>query len=125
MSELEEILKNASLGNLISYLIYEAESQGEILENCEEKIEDSYEKIFSGLESMYEEADRDDDQLFSVILDFASVHDDVYFEAGVLIGVQLIKNLEHGYEKYSKETLENILRKSNDLRNRNTEGRNG
>ena len=121
MSELKEILENASLDNLISYLIYDAESSENIMENCEQKIEDSYEKMFSGLESMYEAVDRHDDQLFSVILDFASTHDDVYFEAGVLIGVHLMRCLDQGYEKYSKEALINLLKKSSVLSDRRPE----
>lgn len=39
------------------------------------------------------------------------LHDDIYFEAGVLVGFQLFKNLEQEYQKHGEDSILNIVLK--------------
>lgn len=121
MSELTEILKKVNLENLMPYLIYGTDSSREIFDNYEEKIESSFDELFEKLESLYENADREDNRLFDAIGDFALIHDDVYFEAGFLTGVQLSKCLEQSYKKHGAGDIESILKKSNHLKREDTQ----
>lgn len=107
MDEIRDILKRAELDNLISYLIYDSDYLGETAEECEKKINHSYELLFARLEELYTEVSRDDDNLFEAVNEFATLHDEVYFKTGVLTGFQLYKNMELGYEKYKGDTVEN------------------
>lgn len=101
MCILKNMLKRADLNNLIAYLADNTGSDEDQLEHCEKKLKESYETIFTKLEGMYPEADRQDDALFNTVTDFAEIHDNIYFEAGVLAGFQLYKSLDEGYRHNS------------------------
>lgn len=114
MSELEKLLEKIELNNFMEFLLYGTDTKGEIFKNYGEEIENSYSEVFKKLEELYSEADREDNRLHDVIVDFAMLHDDIYFEAGVLVGFQLFKNLEHGYKKHSLGDIQDILEKKKD-----------
>lgn len=105
MSELTELLGKVKLENLMGLMIYGEPYKREIFENYEREIDKSYEEIFNGLEKLYSEASREDDGLFDIIMNFSTLHDDIYFEAGVVIGFQLFKNLEKGYQKHRENSI--------------------
>ncbi len=111
MCELNDMLKRGNLSNLISYLIYDVGSNGETIDNYEKRLEESYETIFSELERLYSEADRQDDNLFDLVVDFATIHDDIYFETGVLVGFQLYKGLDEGYRSHTRGDIQAVLEK--------------
>ena len=111
MSELKELLEKVKLENIMAFMIYGADSRRDAFENYEKEIEKSYDEIFYRLEHLYSEADRKDDKLFDVVADFAMLHDDIYFEAGVLVGFQLFKNLEQEYQKHGEDSILNIVLK--------------
>ena len=111
MSELKELLEKVKLENIMAFMIYGADSRRDAFENYEKEIEKSYDEIFYRLEHLYSEADRKDDKLFDIVADFAMLHDDIYFEAGVLVGFQLFKNLEQEYQKHGEDSILNIVLK--------------
>ncbi len=108
MSEFEKLLQKVKLENLRSYIIYGIYESGDTFENYEEKLEKSFREFYAVLESMYEKANRNDSRLHDAVIDFAMVHEDIYFEAGVLIGVQLIRNLEQEYDRHKNCDMEFI-----------------
>lgn len=112
MSELTELVEKVKLENLMGFMIYGGDSAREIFENYEQEIDKSYDEIFSRLEKLYSEVNRKDDGLFEIIMDFSALHDDIYFEAGVLIGFQLFKNLEQEYQKHGKDSILNFVSKA-------------
>lgn len=112
MSELKGLFEKIKIENLMTFLICGSDSQGEMVDNYDKKIEESYDKMLSELENRYPGLDRNDDGLISLITDFAAVHDYVYFESGMLAGFQLYKNMEDGYKKHSNGDLQNILHMS-------------
>ena len=93
MSEFTEIMKKISLENLMSYLIYGMDSSRENFESYGDKIEKSFEVLFEKLEQLYDGADRNDNRLFDAVSDFAILHDDIYFEVGVIIGTELFTEI--------------------------------
>lgn len=111
MCELNDMLKRSNLSNLISYLVYDVGSNGETIGNYEKRLKESYETIFSELEKMYSEADRQDDSLFGLVVDFATVHDNIYFETGVLVGFQLYKGLDEGYRNHTRGDIQAVVEK--------------
>ena len=50
---------------------------------------------------------------FDIISKFACVHDDIYFEAGMLVGFQLYKELTENYEHHEDKDITAILEKKN------------
>lgn len=115
MSELTEIIRKVNLKNIISYLLYDAGASMENLESCGEKIEKSFDEFFDKLERLYSETDRNNDQLFEIVSEFALLHDNVYFETGIIIGFELYKTLERSYENHKEGEIEKILQISNNL----------
>lgn len=111
MSELTGLLGKIKLENIMASLIYGEDKEKKIFENYGKEIDNSYIEIFEKLESLYSEADRGDDKLFDAVVGFAALHDDIYFEAGVLVGFQLFKSLEQGYQKHSQGDIQSILEK--------------
>ena len=112
MSEFEQLLQKVQLENLRSYIVYGINQPGDTFENYEEKIRKSFCEFYGKLESMYEKADRNDNQLNEAVLDFVMIHEDVYFEAGVLTGVRLLQNLEREYDRHKGSDMDFIWKKA-------------
>ena len=84
-------MEKVKLENIMAFMIYGADSRRDAFENYEKrKLKKSYDEIFYRLEHLYSEADRKDDKLFDVVADFAMLHDDIYFEAGVFGGISVV-----------------------------------
>lgn len=114
MSEIKKILKRIKLDNLVSYLIYGKDFAKESNENFDEKLYDSFEEIFSRLEKLYPEANRQDNSLFEAVTDFSLIHDELYFEAGLLAGFQLYKSLDQGFNQNFHEKVDGKSRSEED-----------
>ena len=97
MTYFQEIQNRTSLNNLVSYLMTGTDTDEEMTGSRDELLDNAYDRLFSQLEHMYAGANRDDSKLFDAVIDFAIVHQDVYFEAGILAGFQLYKQLNSGY----------------------------
>ena len=94
MSELNSILKRAELGSIISYLMDGEGTSDEIVDDIEQKLKNSYDIIFNRIEKLYPQANRNDDNLYDAVMDFAKEHDDSYFQVGVLAGFRLYRGIE-------------------------------
>lgn len=93
MSEFQEILNRAKLENLTAYLLCGTSSDEEFIADKEAALQKAYDDLFTHLESMFPGADRHDNRLFHIILDFAAAQETIYFETGLLAGIQLYKGL--------------------------------
>lgn len=93
MSEFQEILNRAKLENLTTYLLCGASSDEEFIADKDTLLQNAYADLFTSLEAMFPGADRRDNRLFDVILNFAVAQETIYFETGVLAGFRLYKNL--------------------------------
>lgn len=111
MGELNSILKRSKFENLMAYLISEVGDNAEILDSFDDIISQSYETFFNELESLYKEANRNDDNLFDIVSTFTYIHDDVYFEAGMIVGFQLYKGFDTQYQNHKDTDIPALLRK--------------
>lgn len=78
-------------------------------ESFADRIAQSFEDIFETLEKLYDGADREDEHLFNAISAFAGVHDDTYFQAGLLIGASFMRQLEKEYNKHYPLDFDELL----------------
>lgn len=99
MYELREIFKKIKLENLISYFIFDSYEYEIEIEDYEQKLGESYDILLEKIRNICPDVGIHEDDLFDAVTDFATIHDDVYFEMGILIGFQLFKNMEDGYKK--------------------------
>lgn len=96
MSDIEEIIRNASLDNLIAYLLNESEPVNGKIEIGDKAIRASYTEFIEKLVELYPDVNKDNDKLFNAITEFASIHDEIYFKLGVIVGAGLVRELKEG-----------------------------
>lgn len=111
MYEISDMLKRSKFSNILSYLTYGTGENEEMVESYDCAIDESYETLFNDIENLYTDADREDNKLFDIITEFACIHDDIYFEAGMLVGFQLYKELTEKYEYHADKDITAILEK--------------
>lgn len=117
MHEISDVLKRSKFSNILSYLIYATGENEAMVESYDNTIDESYETFFKDIENLYTDADREDNNLFDIISEFACVHDDIYFEAGMLVGFQLYKELNDRFEHHADKDITAILEKRKQLFN--------
>lgn len=96
MSEFSNMLERIKLDSIIGYLMYgtedtEIDNKG----TYEERIENAYDRIFKSLENMFPSANKQNEELFEIVMEFSLIHTEVYLEMGVIVGIQVYKNLLH------------------------------
>ena len=111
MSEFTDMLERVKLDDMIAYLILGTESKAKNSGTYEERIKVSYDKIFAALQVMFPTANRRNDDLYGVVMDFSITHSEVYLEMGLIIGFQLYKNLEQKDKSLELIGLQSIINK--------------
>lgn len=121
MSEFSDMLERVKLSNIIGYLMYGTEDA--VVEDkgtYEERIKNAYDKIFGTLENMFPSANKQNDELFGAVMDFSITHNEVYLEMGIIIGIQMYKNLEQqnyldlaNIQKIIKDTVSADMKREN------------
>lgn len=107
-----ETIEKLDIKALASFLLYNSGAGDiEALDHVNEKIEASYTVLFDNLEEMFPEADRDNDRLFNTVTDFVKLHDEIYFQAGLILGFQLFKTLEQSYSSLDENFVRSIMEK--------------
>lgn len=111
-NELKGMLKKVKLEQIIAYVLYDTDADNKNEETYEKKVENSYNTFFECIEKIYPSMDRNESKLWDAVTDFATIHDEVYFEIGTIIGFQFYKNLERGFKMIDIESTE---KKNDDL----------
>ncbi len=99
MRELHDMMERSMLESLTPYIMYGSDSTKERIDTYEIGIDNSYKNIFDKLECLFPLASRHDDELYGAVLDFAVAHDEIFLEMGILVGFNMCKNLENGYQE--------------------------
>ena len=103
MGDIKDMLKRADIHSLIGLLLYSESYQPQIVDNYEEIIEENFRVTFQQIECLMQDGNGKMDQTRCLIYDLAELHDEAYFEAGVLFGFRLAKSLDQGYEGCKEE----------------------
>lgn len=109
MFEFKTLFERSNFKNIVSYLISGIGENEDVIEDYDKKIQQSYECFFTGIEKLYPQADREDNRLFEVVSEFIGTHDNIYLEAGVLIGFQICRGFEGAYSKHVKNDFSALL----------------
>lgn len=115
MDEFENMINKVKPENLLQYLVYdsytpaEEGSKKESKEGFQKRIKEADEQVLSRLERKYPTASRNDNELFDILSDYILEHDNVFFEAGLLVGFQIFKGLENAYQAYGKADIQDII----------------
>lgn len=100
----------SEFSDMLGYLMYgtddvEFEDRG----TYEEKIESAYDKIFKSLEKIFPSVNEQNEELFNTIMDFLITHNEVYLEMGVIIEIQMYKNIEQ--QNFGLRNIQRIIKK--------------
>lgn len=121
MSLFAESIKKLHIENLMSYLFYGTKSLEHILQEEEKRLDSSYLEMHSALDRFYGKEGKAEEISGAwpeaAVKNFASVHDDIYFEIGFFAGAEMFRRLQEGYQS-EKEGMERLLKKSNDQKKR-------
>lgn len=107
-NEFKRMFKKIKFDEIIAYLLYEGEADDKRSETYEKRVNNSYDEFFSGIKKLFPSASRGNDDLWNVLLDFSTTHDEVYFEMGIIIGFQIYKNLDEGYGRLEANNATSI-----------------
>lgn len=105
MGEFRDILSRSTTENVLLYLLYNSAANKKILDINEDELEEAYDMVFEKLEKVFPAISRDHNEIFDAIVDFAMIHDEIYFEMGLLTGFNLYRNLEHGCKSVLSESM--------------------
>lgn len=98
MSNIKEILERASLDSMIACLLNEPEPVKGEIEVSDNAIEDSYTEFIRELVQLYPEINKEDDGLIDAIIRMATIHEEIYFKAGLIVGSRIAHDIEEGKE---------------------------
>lgn len=115
MYEISDVLKRSKFSNILSYLTCGTGENEAMAESYDCVINKSYQIFFADIEKLYTGADREDNELFDIISEFACIHDGIYFESGMIVGFQLYKELTEKYEHHAAKDITAILEKRKQL----------
>lgn len=109
MQKLERIVDTEEVEDLIMKSINEKNSVQTLIREYENRLNDSFDRLYQELEHIYGQADEQDSRLSNAIMNFSQQHDNAYFEMGIMLGVKLYKNFSHKPKVCFKDSIENIL----------------
>lgn len=96
MSNIKEILERASLDSMIACLLDEPEPVKGEIEVSDNAIEDSYTEFIRVLVQLYPEINREDDELIDAIIKMVTIHEEIYFKAGLIVGSRIAHEIGKG-----------------------------
>lgn len=97
MPDFKEIIRNASLDNIVAYIVNESEPLNGEIGISEEAIQDSYKEFMRKIVELYPSVNEHNNDLFDALTEFAAIHDETYFKLGVIVGAGLERELKEGY----------------------------
>lgn len=124
MSELKEMQERGEVKNILGYLMYGIEDTDiEVGDTYQRRIDNAHEKIFSTLEQMFPNASRYNNDLCRAVMDFSITLNKAYLEMGLIMGFQICKNFDTEYQNMAASDIQSVVeklvnnRKGKDLEN--------
>lgn len=110
MSEISDVLKRGKYKSVIAHISNAIEDDQENIRAFDQAISISYDTFLKELKQLYPWIDETENNLFDIISKFACTHDDIYFEAGVLVGFHLYQELQEHYRLHASSDLLELLK---------------
>ena len=111
-TEFRRIMEYTDTSKIVSTLMYDPDTDGCILDDWEDEIEDGFYKTFGKISTLLPDDFRYMDELRAIIYDMANVHDDIYFHLGMLYGFNLYQNFCAGYHRNKLDQYPEIVNKA-------------
>lgn len=107
MNAFTRVLKRLDIDSLVSYYLYGVEPFEKNAEDYTERLNLSYDELFAKMKELFPDIDCENEDLANAVSIFGSIHGEVHFQVGLLIGFRLYKRMEQGYLNLHEENLLN------------------
>jgi hypothetical protein len=109
MNEFTDVLKRTDLNSIASFLLYGIDDMDEITDSYSEKMNAAYEDYYASMKKVFPDAAIDEEDMNNIVAGFSGIESDVYFKVGLLIGFQIYKFFDEGYDKSKAGELNKII----------------
>lgn len=109
MNEFTDVLKRTDLNSIASFLLYGIDDMDEITDSYSEKMNAAYEDYYASMKKVFPDAAIDEEDMNNIVAGFSGIESDVYFKVGLLIGFQIYKFFNEGYDKSKAGELNKII----------------
>ncbi len=115
MGELKQMTERIGFESFMEYLIYGVES-GRIpvgdggKDAYQKRVDAAFEEFFDGLKKIFPSASRDNDTLYSVVLDFSMAHQETYTVMGFLAGLRFCTDLQKACSSIGGDKVQSIVK---------------
>jgi len=115
MGELKQMTERIGFESFMEYLIYGVES-GRIpagdggKDAYQKRVDAAFEEFFDGLKQIFPSASRDNDTLYSAVLDFSMAHQETYTIMGFLAGLRFCIDLQKACSSIGGDKIQSIVK---------------
>ncbi len=109
MNEFTDVLKRTDLNSIASFLLYGIDDMDEITDSYSEKMNAAYEDYYASMKKVFPDAAIDEEDMNNIVAGFSGIESEVYFKVGLLIGFQIYKFFDEGYDKSKPSELNKII----------------
>lgn len=117
MGELRELTERAGIENLMEYIIYGAETgripiKDDGKDIYQKRIDAAFEELFDGLKQIFPSASRNNDTLYSAVLNFSIAHQETYTAMGFLAGLRFCSDLRKACCSVDGSKIQSAIKKA-------------
>lgn len=117
MGELRELTERAGIENLMEYIRYGAETgripiKDDGKDAYQKRIDAAFEDLFDGLKQVFPSASRNNDTLYSAVLDFSIAHQETYTAMGFLAGLRFCSDLRKACCSVDDSKIQSAIKKA-------------
>ena len=117
MGELRQMTERIGFEGFMEYLIYGGDTdcmpvRNEGKDAYQKRIDAAFEELFDGLKRIFPSASRDNDALYSAVLDFSMAHQDTYTVMGFLAGLRFCTDMQKACRSIGGDKIQSAVKRA-------------
>ena len=105
----------ARMRHVYSYVVDWLEGSYRDLSNAEDELDDATSKLFEVLDKALPNSEGNE-EIFDAVIEYSVTYSDIYLGTGIVLGLQLYKELEQTGEELTYDTIYDLLSRLSDGR---------
>ena len=115
MGELRQMTERAGMESFMEYIIYGEETSRIPIKDdgkdaYQKRIDAVFEELFDRLKQIFPSADRDNDALYSAVLEFSMTHQETYTAMGFLAGLRFCKDMQEACRSLDRDKIQSVIK---------------
>lgn len=117
MGELRQMTERAGMESFMEYIIYGEETSRIPIKDdgkdaYQKRIDAAFEELFDGLKRIFPSASRDNDALYSAVLDFSMAHQETYTVMGFLAGLRFCTDMQKACRSIGGDKIQSAVKRA-------------